>query len=336
MKIAVIGSGGWGTALSLLLHENGHEITLCSYSQEESDHLAQTLENPFLKGVALPADYTYTADPACVAGKQMVVIVPPSFAVRSTAQRIAPYLDEDALLVSATKGIEENTGMRMSQIISAVTGKSVVALSGPSHAEEVSRKIPTGVVAACQDRQLAERVQDALMNPRFRVYTSCDPVGVELAAALKNVIALCAGVCDGMNYGDNTKALLMTRGLTEIARLGMALGSRQDTFAGLAGVGDLIVTCTSMHSRNRRAGILIGQGKDVQTAMKEVGAVVEGYYAAKSAMELSQKVGVEMPITREAYEVLYHGKSPADALATLMTRKKSHETEDAGWNEKAD
>ena len=332
MEIAVVGSGGWGTALSMLLHENRHEVTLISWSKEESDHLAETLENPFLPGVRLPEDMRYTADPAAVSGCTLVVVVPPSFAIRSTAEKIAPYLRPDVILVSATKGIEPDTGKRMSEIVSEVTGKKVVVLSGPSHAEEVSRRVPTGVVAACEDRLLTEIVQEVFMNDHFRVYTSSDPVGVELGAAMKNVIALCAGVCDGLGYGDNTKALLMTRGLTEVARLGMKLGSRTDTFAGLTGIGDLIVTCTSMHSRNRRAGILIGNGMTVDEAMKEVGAVVEGYYATQAVKLLADRIGVDMPITQAAYKVLYEGAPVGSALASLMTRKKGREIEDAGWS----
>lgn len=332
MKIAVLGSGGWGTALALLLYENKHKVTLCSYCEEESKQLANTLENPFLPGISLPKDMTYTADPSCVGNMDMVVFAPPSFAVRSTAEKVKPFLREQTRLVSVTKGIEEDTGMRMSEIIAQVTGREVTVLSGPSHAEEVSRKLPTGVVAASRSQELAEAVQDVFMNQRFRVYTSADPVGVELGAAMKNVIALCAGICDGLGYGDNTKALLMTRGLTEIARLGMALGARDDTFAGLAGIGDLIVTCTSMHSRNRRAGILIGQGKTAEEAMREVGAVVEGYYAVKSVKELADRLQVSMPITQEAYRILYEDAEPRAAVASLMKRSRTHETEDAGWN----
>lgn len=332
MEIAVVGSGGWGTAISMLLHRNRHEVTLISYSKEESDNLAATLENPFLPGVKLPADLHYTSDPAAVSKASLIVVVPPSFAVRTTVKGIAPYLRPDAILVSATKGIEADTGMRMSEIVHEVTGKRVVVLSGPSHAEEVSREVPTGVVAACEDQLLAEIVQEVFMNDRFRVYTSSDPVGVELGAAMKNVIALCAGVCDGLGYGDNTKALLMTRGLTEVARLGMKLGSRTDTFAGLTGIGDLIVTCTSMHSRNRRAGILIGEGMTVQEAMKEVGAVVEGYYATQAVKLLADRLGVEMPITNAAYRVLYEGAPVGEALHSLMGRKKGKEIEDAGWS----
>ena len=331
MKILVVGSGGWGTALSILLQKNGHEVTLWSYCREESEQLAQTLQNPFLPGVKLPKELRFTSDAAQAREQEMIVFATPSFAVRSTARTFAPYLPENAILVSVTKGIEEDTGCRMSELVAQETGKTVVALSGPSHAEEVSRGIPTGVVAACADQQLAERVQTAFMCERLRVYTCPDVVGVELGAAHKNVIALCAGVCDGMGYGDNTKALLMTRGLAEVARLGMALGAKRETFAGLAGVGDLIVTCTSMHSRNRRAGILIGQGHGVQEAMKEVGAVVEGYYAAKAVHTLAKKHGVEMPITEMAYDLLYNGESASSALGRLMGRQKTSETEDAAW-----
>jgi glycerol-3-phosphate dehydrogenase (NAD(P)+) len=333
MDIAVVGSGGWGTALALLLHENKHEVTLISYSKEESENLASTLSNPFLPGVSLPADIRYTSESSAVSECTMVVVVPPSFAIRSTAEKIAPFLRSDAILVSATKGIEPETGKRMSEIVAEVTGKKVVVLSGPSHAEEVSRQVPTGVVAASDDRLLAEIVQEVFMNDRFRVYTSSDPLGVELGAAMKNVIALCAGVCDGLGYGDNTKALLMTRGLTEVARLGMKLGSRTDTFAGLTGIGDLIVTCTSMHSRNRRAGILIGNGMSVDEAMKEVGAVVEGYYATKAVKLLGDRMGVDMPITQAAYQVLYEGAPVGSALGSLMSRKKGREIEDAGWSQ---
>lgn len=330
MKALVAGSGGWGTALALLLLRNGHDVTLWSYSAQESQALARTLENPFLPGVALSAKLHFTADASDARGKDMVVFATPSFAVRQTAKTFAPYLS-GVLLVSVTKGIEAETGYRMSQIITQETGEQVVALSGPSHAEEVSRGIPTGVVAACEDKNAAERVQSAFMCERLRVYTCPDVIGVELGAAHKNVIALCAGVCDGMGCGDNTKALLMTRGLAELARLGMALGARRETFAGLAGVGDLIVTCTSMHSRNRRAGILIGQGVQVQEAMKQVGAVVEGYFAARSAWELAQKHGVEMPITEAAYDVLYRGNDAREVIERLMARKKTSELEYAQW-----
>ena len=331
-KIAVVGSGAWGTALAILLDQNGHDVTLWSYEPEISNLIAKTGKNPTRPGVLIPSRMHQSSDPACVQGKELVVMATPSFAVRQTARKVAPYLDVSTIVVSVTKGIEAGTGERMSQLIHEETGHAITVLCGPSHAEEVSRGIPTGCVVANEDKATAELVQDVFMSSRFRVYSSPDVVGVELAAALKNVIALCAGVCDGLGYGDNTKALMMTRGLTEIARLGMALGSRKETFAGLAGVGDLIVTCTSMHSRNRRAGILIGKGMDVLRAMQEVGAVVEGYYAAQSAMELAKKTGVEMPITEQAYAVLYEGKPAREALETLMARQKGSEVEDAGWS----
>ena len=235
------------------------------------------------------------------------------------------------MVVSVTKGLESGSHLRMSEVVAQETGHEVVALTGPSHAEEVAVEIPTGLLAACQDQQKAELVQDAFMADTLRVYTSSDPVGAELGGALKNVIALCAGITDGLNCGDNTKAMLMTRGLTETARLGVALGAKKETFTGLSGVGDLIVTCTSMHSRNRRAGILIGQGKDAQTAMKEVGAVVEGYYAAESAYHLGKAMGIEMPITEAAYKVLYEGADVAETFLGLMTRQRKAESEKPGW-----
>ena len=329
--VCVVGSGAWGTALAGLLDRNAHRVLLWSHKPETAALLSETGFNPRLPGVALPYTIRHSADISCVRGHKLVVVAVPSFAVRQTCRDMAPWLDADAILISAAKGIEQGTGLRMSEIIARETGRPVAVLSGPSHAEEVSRGIPTGSVVACEDRTIAERVQDAFMSVRFRVYSSPDVVGAELGGALKNVIALCAGIGDGMGYGDNARALLMTRGLTEIARLGMAMGSRPETFAGLTGVGDLIVTCSSMHSRNRRAGILIGQGKTPEEAMEEVGAVVEGYYAARSGLELARRAGVEMPITEQAYEVLYHGKSARKAIKGLMLRQKGAEIEDAGW-----
>ena len=331
MKIAVLGSGGWGTALALVLLENGHDVTLWSYTEEESAVLRQTGENPMLKGVALPKELKLTSDLVCVKGCGAVVLATPSFAVRTTAKAAASLLEPGAVLVSVSKGIEKDTSLTLTDAIEQEVGDAhpVVALSGPSHAEEVGRHIPTVVVSASKDRSAAEQVQDLFMNERFRVYASDDVVGVELGAALKNVIALCAGISDGMGYGDNTKAALMTRGLTEIARLGVAMGGRRETFAGLSGVGDLIVTCTSMHSRNRRCGILIGKGTPTQQAVKEIGAVVEGYYAAANARTLARKVGVEMPITEAAYQVLYEGKDPRQVIVDLMTRERKHELEDS-------
>lgn len=330
MKVAVLGSGGWGTALAMLLVENGHDVTLWSYQAEESRHLAETGENPLLPGVKLPQGLTYTSDLACVTGCAVVVMATPSFGVRSTAGQVKDLLSPNAILVSVSKGIEKGTSLRMTQIIREVTEDKwpVVALSGPSHAEEVARQVPTAVVSACPDQTAAEVIQDLFLNDHFRVYSSSDVIGVELGAALKNVMALCTGCCTGMGLGDNTKAMLMTRGLAEMARLGTALGARKDTFAGLAGMGDLIVTCTSMNSRNYRAGILIGQGTPVQEAIQKIGAVVEGYYAVDSARELAAQVGVEMPITLAAYDVLYRGRDPREVLLSLMRREKRHEIEE--------
>jgi len=333
MKITVLGSGAWGTALSVLLNDKGHDVTLWSFLAEETETLKKTHENPMLKGVTLPESLTFVNNFESLPDSELVVFATPSFAVRQTAKAAAPFLKEGIVLVSVTKGIEANTGLRMTEIIQQEVGDKckVVALSGPSHAEEVGRKIPTGVVAACPDLEVAQFVQNTFMSPVFRVYTNPDIVGVELGGALKNVIALCCGVSDGMGLGDNTKALMMTRGMTEMARLGVAMGGQSDTFAGLSGMGDLIVTCTSMHSRNRRAGILVGQGKSAQEAMKEVGAVVEGYYAADSAYMLAEKMGVDMPICRCAYEVLYEGKNPEEVLSELMSRAKKDETAETNW-----
>ncbi len=329
MKVSVIGSGGWGTALALVLLENGSDVTLWSYSEEESAVLREKRENPMLQGVPLPDGLQLTTDLNCVKGCKVVVLATPSFAVRGTARQMGKLLDPGTAVVLVSKGIEKDTSLTLTQVVEQEVGGEcpVVALCGPSHAEEVGRRVPTAVVSASKDQQAAELVQDLFMNERFRVYASDDVIGVELGAALKNVIALCAGCLDGMGFGDNTKAMLMTRGLTEIARLGVAMGGRQETFAGLAGVGDLIVTCCSMHSRNRRCGILIGKGAPVEQALQEAGGVVEGYYAAANAKTLADKLGVEMPIAQAAYEVLYEGKDPRAVLAELMTRAKKHETE---------
>lgn len=331
MKAAVVGSGGWGTALALCLLRNGHETLLWSHSRQKAEEMEKTRQNNMLPGVILPEDLQIAWEPSRVAGHSLVVIACPSVHIRSVCRQVAPYLAEDAVLVSVTKGIEPGSLLRMSQIVREETHREVAVLTGPSHAEEVAKNIPTACVAASENQALAELVQDAFMSDSFRVYTSADVIGSELGGALKNVIALCAGVSDGMGNGDNTKAMLMTRGLTEIARLGVAMGARKETFAGLAGVGDLIVTCTSQHSRNRRAGILMGQGKGPREAMAAVGAVVEGYYAAKSAWELACKLGVEMPIIHGAYRALYENVDVKTVLKSLLCRARKAETEDAGW-----
>lgn len=332
MKTAVVGAGAWGTALAILLCKNGHDTTLWCRSEARAAEIRDARVNPRLPKVELPPQLHICADPACVGDCQMVVIASPSFPIRQVLAAITPYLRPDTLLVSVTKGIEDGTLLRMSQVVSQVTGhENVVALTGPCHAEEVAVGIPSGCLAACGDKGCAELVQDAFMSDTFRVYTSPDVVGAELGGALKNVIALCAGVVAGLGFGDNTKAMLMTRGLTEMARLGVSLGAQKSTLAGLSGIGDLIVTCTSQHSRNNRAGMLIGKGFTPEQAMEQVGAVVEGYYASKSAWELCQKQQVEMPIIHAAYQVLYEGADPRQAVSSLLLRQRRTESEDAGW-----
>lgn len=330
MRTAVIGSGAWGTALALALLGNGHETVLWSYTEQESTILQEKRGNPMLPGITLPDELVLTADLDCAKGCGAVVLATPSFAVRATARRLGEKLDPGTPVILVSKGIERESARLLHQVVEEEIGGfcPVVVLSGPSHAEEVGRGVPTAVVVACENHPAAELAQDIFMSRSLRIYTSPDIIGVEIGAALKNVIALCVGCCDGMGCGDNTKAMLMTRGLTEIARLGVALGARKETFAGLAGVGDLIVTCTSMHSRNRRAGILIGQGKPAQEAIAELGgAVVEGYYAAASAKDLADRAGVEMPITTGAYEVLYEGADPRRVLEQLMSRARRGELE---------
>lgn len=331
MKTAVAGSGSWGTALALCLHKNGHAVTLWSHNPRKAEEMARTRVNPALPEVTLPEGMEISGDPACVADCQLVVLASPSFALRSVCRTIAPHLRKDAVLVSVTKGIEPDTLLRMSQIAEQETGLETVALTGPSHAEEVARGIPTGCVAASPNRQKAELVQDAFMSDAFRIYTSPDIVGAELGGAVKNVIALCAGVTDGMGCGDNTKAMMMTRGLAEMARLGTSMGAHRETFAGLAGVGDLTVTCTSRHSRNCRAGTYIGRGMDIQEAIRQSGGVVEGYYAARSIWALAQRQGVDMPIIEATYAVLYQGMPLDQVVSMLMQRRRKAEPEEIGW-----
>lgn len=332
MKITVVGSGAWGTALAICLCKKGHDVTLWARSAEKAEHMRVNRRNSRLEGIKLPEEMNISADPACVAGSALVVIACPSMAIRSVCRKIGAYLDDSTVMVSVTKGIEPETLLRMSQVVQEETNRPVVALTGPSHAEELAQCMPTGCVAASPDQTHAELVQDAFMCDYFRIYTSPDIVGAELGGALKNVIALCAGITAGMGYGDNVKAMLMTRGLTEMARLGVAMGASRDTFSGLAGVGDLIVTCTSEHSRNRQAGVLIGQGRTVEEAMSDVGAVVEGYYAARSAAALAKKYGVDMPIVRAACAVLYEDFPADQVVERLLHRSKKPESEDSGWN----
>ena len=326
--IAVCGAGGWGTALAVMASRFGQDVALWSTFEEEIEGIRRHGEHKkLLPGIPVPRDVRLTSDLACAADADLVLLSVPSFAVGQTAEKLRPHLRPDTVVANAGKGLEEATLRRFSDILTdKLPGIRVAVLSGPSHAEEVGRGVPTSVVSASTDLEAAERVQDLLMNPTFRIYLSRDVAGVELGGALKNVIALAAGICDGLDMGDNTKAALMTRGLAEMARLGAAMGAKAETFAGLSGMGDLIVTCGSMHSRNRRAGILIGQGISPAEAVRQVGTV-EGYLAAGAAWKLARREGVSMPITEQCYRVCYEGQPPEDAIRLLMGRPKRHEGE---------
>ena len=328
-KISVIGSGSWGTAVAIMLAQNGHEIMLWSYLTEEYEELKERHENRrFLPGVKIPETVRFTGQMEDCADAQLVIVAVPSHAMRQTAKSLAGVLKPKQLVLNISKGLEEESLCTMSQVLKQELPLCEIAvMSGPSHAEEVSRRIPTTNVVAADSEAVANLIQDMMMNPDFRVYTNPDVLGVELGGALKNVIALCAGILDGMGLGDNTKAALMTRGIVEISRLGVSMGAKAETFCGLSGIGDLIVTCTSMHSRNRRAGILIGQGKSLEEAQSEVKMVVEGVKTCRAAHDLAKKTGVEMPIVQEAYRVLFEGISPKEAVRNLMGREKKHETE---------
>ncbi len=325
--VAVIGSGSWGTALAIQLKRAGNNVILWSFKEEEAAAILSERENKeFLPGIKLDSDIVITSKDEDVTWADMIVFSTPSKFVRNMAKRFAPFVKENQIVVNVAKGLEEGSLLRLSQVIKEEIPQCRVAvLSGPSHAEEVGRNMATAIVAASEDASVAEEVQNAFMTPMFRVYTNSDIVGVELGGALKNLIALAAGISDGCGFGDNTKAALMTRGLHEISRLGVAMGAKRETFAGLAGVGDLIVTCTSMHSRNRRAGILLGQGKTLKEALDEVHMVVEGVSNAKAAYELSKKLNINMPITHEINTVLYEGKDVKQAVYDLMTRDKVEE-----------
>ena len=335
-KISVIGAGSCGTAIANLLGTNGHEVTLWSRNEEEVRALCQSRENiSKLPGVKLPENVRFTSDlEESVQDKDLLVFAVPSTAVRGTAHKIAGWVPPGQVIVNLAKGIEESTRMILTDIIEQeIPQANGVVLSGPSHAEEVGRCIPTTVVVGAKDRKTAEYIQNIFMNEVFRVYTSPDMLGIELGGALKNVIALAAGVADGLGCGDNTKAALITRGITEMSRLGVAMGGHIETFNGLAGMGDLIVTCASRHSRNRKAGYLIGQGRSMQEAMDEVRMVVEGVYSAKAAMALAAVYQVSMPIVEEVNKVLFENKSAKEAMTDLMVRDKKIENPELPWNE---
>ncbi len=326
MKIAVIGSGSWGTAMAVLLANKGNDVYIWSWQQEETDRLNRDRENKeFLPGINLPQNIVCSHSMAdCIKGADVIVTAVPSPATRTTAKQMSEFVADGQKIVNLSKGLEGD--LRLSQVYrEEIPQADISVLSGPSHAEEVSRNIPTTVVVASGNTETAEFLQDVFMTDAFRVYTSDDITGVELGGALKNVIALCAGISDGLGYGDNTKAALITRGIAEISRLGVAMGANIATFAGLSGLGDLIVTATSTLSRNYTAGKLIGKGMDLNTVLKKVHMVVEGVNTATAAYGLGKKYSVETPIIEQAYSVLYNGVDPKDAVNTLMTRQKTSE-----------
>ncbi len=335
-QVSVIGAGSWGTALSVILSENGHQVTLWSIDNSEIEMLSRDHEHKAkLPGVILPDDMIFTTDlkMACH-NKELLVLAVPSVYTRSTAVLMSPLVEKDQVIVNVAKGIEENSLMTLSEIIEQEIPQAKVAvMSGPSHAEEVGRKIPTTCVVGAKKKETAEFVQNIFMSKYFRVYISPDVLGIELGGALKNVVALAAGMADGLGYGDNTKAALITRGITEISRLGVKMGCSAKTFAGLTGIGDLVVTCASMHSRNRKAGMLMGQGMDMETAMKEVNMVVEGVYSAKAALALAKKYDVEVPIIEKVNDILFNGSSVKDAVGELMNRDKKEEYYGLAWQE---
>lgn len=326
--ITILGSGGFGLALAVLCNTNGHRVTVWSKFQDEIDAIKRTGElKAKLPGVFIPEEIEFSTDISCVKDADMVLIGIPSKFVREVCLEAQPFMRKDIIVVNTSKGLEEGSLKRMSEVVGECFPENkIVVLTGPSHAEEVGRGIPTAVVAACEDRDTALYVQKVFSSRTFRIYINDDVIGSEIGGSLKNVIALACGVVDGMGCGDNTKAALMTRGIREIAALGVALGADNETFGGLSGIGDLIVTCTSMHSRNRRAGILIGQGTDPESAVRKVGTV-EGYYCTKTAYELCKRMNIEMPITEALWNVLFNGLSPVEAITELMSRPSKAETE---------
>ncbi len=334
-RIGIIGGGSWGIAIAVLLYKNGHHVTVWSALESEIAMLKEKHEHKMLPGVVLPQDMVFTvSDREAVEGKDLLVMAVASAYTRQTAGRLSGLVADGQKILNVAKGIEERTLMTLSEILEQeIPQADVAVMSGPSHAEEVGRGLPTTIVVGAKSEETAGYIQNLFMNEAFRVYTSPDILGMELGGALKNVVALAAGIADGLGYGDNTKAALITRGITEIARLGTAMGGKFETFCGLTGIGDLIVTCASMHSRNRRAGILIGQGKTYEEAMNEVKMVVEGVYSAKAAMELSRKYQVQLPIIEQVNKILFEGLSAEQAVKELMLRDKKLEVLDIPWQQ---
>lgn len=333
-NVGVMGAGSWGTALALLLHSNGHQVTVWSINEEEVEMLSKEREHKSkLPGVKIPEDMVFTSDmETAIKEKDFLVLAVPSAFTRGTARNMKPFVKEGQIIVDVAKGIEEDTLMTLSQQIEEeIPQANVAVLSGPSHAEEVGRGLPTAVVIGAKTEETARYLQEMFINHVFRVYISSDMLGMELGGALKNVIALAAGIADGMGYGDNTKAALITRGIAEIARLGVKMGGAIESFTGLTGIGDLIVTCASVHSRNRKAGYLMGQGKTMEEAMAEVKMVVEGVYSAKAAAKLGKKYGVALPIVDKVNEVLFEGKDPKEAVDELMLRDSKAEHSALPW-----
>lgn len=330
MKISIISSGSWGTAIAIMLAENGHDVNLWSYSEKECEELKKHKENrPFLPGFTIPANVHHTTNLQACANADVIVCALPSFAVREQMSKLAPFVKDGQIILNISKGLENDTLKTLSAVLREVLPTCDIAvMSGPSHAEEVANKIPTTNVVAASKIETAKFIQDVFMNPFFRIYTHSDILGVELGGSLKNVIALCAGISDGLGFGDNTKAALMTRGICEITRLGVAMGANAETFGGLSGIGDLIVTCTSMHSRNRRAGILIGQGKTLDQVHDEIKMTIEGVNTCRAAKILADKMQIEMPIISQAHAVLFEGMHPKEATLSLMNRNKRHESEE--------
>lgn len=328
-KIIVLGSGGFGLSLAIMCHKNHHDVTVWSnFSQEIEDIKKYGEHKTKLPNVKIPEDIKLTDNIECIKGNDIVIFGIPSKFVRSVAKKSSQYITESMLIVNTAKGLEDGTHKRMSQVLhDEIPQGKIVILSGPSHAEEVARDIPTTVVVSSEVTQYAETIQEELSNPLFRIYVNNDIIGCEIGGSLKNIIALCSGISDGMGFGDNTKSALMTRGIAEIVRLGVSLGAKTDTFSGLTGLGDLIVTCTSIHSRNYRAGVLIGQGISPQEAVTMVGTV-EGYDCCKVAYSLAKKMNVSMPITEQLHKILFEGDSVRNSLTNLMSRPKRHEKED--------
>ena len=333
-NVGIIGAGSWGTALGILLCNNGHGVTVWSAIESEIDMLNEKREHvDKLPGVKLPDTMVFTKDvKEATDNKDIIVLAVPSVFTRSTAHSLKDIIKKDQIIVNVAKGIEETTLMTLSQIIEEELPQANVAvLSGPSHAEEVGRGLPTTILVGAKDKETAYFIQKVFSSEVFRVYVSSDILGIELGAALKNVVALAAGMADGLGYGDNTKAALITRGIAEIKRLGVLMGGRPETFSGLSGIGDLIVTCSSMHSRNRMAGFYIGQGMSKDEAMEKVAMVVEGVYSAKAAKKLAEKYNIEMPIVNIVNAVLFENLAAKDAVYDLMTRSKKDETSDLDW-----